>query len=229
VCVTVLGLVIGSARESGPRDRNGAASTPTAAAILARTATAISVARAHCVLQMIVTTPQGVARIIIDDPGQATELVHNRAGGTMSESGVRKVPGPARRYQSRTVNFAAGTWSETELTAGRAAPGAAAIETPYTAVAAQLHHPIGVAGRARPTDARVTRDTIIDGQRAYVLVLSGPGGPSATLWISRSSGLPVQSATPGGSVSYEWTAQRTIRAASLWPSVPAGLTRIPPA
>src|ERR1039458_2895747 len=108
VCVTVLGLVIGSARESGPRDRNSAASAPAGAAILARTAAAISVARAHCVLQMIVTTSQGVARIIIDDPGQAAELVHNRAGGTMSESGVRKVPGPARRYQSRTGHFAAG-------------------------------------------------------------------------------------------------------------------------
>ena len=74
-------------------------------------AAAISSARAEYVLQMIVTTSHGVTRAIIDDPGQATELVRNRAGATMSEAAVREVSGPVRKYESRTVNFAAGTWS----------------------------------------------------------------------------------------------------------------------
>ena len=76
--------------------------------------------------------------------------------------------------------------------------------------------------------ARVTRATTIDGQQAYVLVLTGSAGPPATVWISRSTWLPVLSASPGASVIYEWTAPGTIRAATLWPDVPPGLARIPP-
>ena len=64
---------------------------------------------------------------------------------------------------------------------------------------------------------------------AYALVLTGPGGPPATVWISRSTWLPVQSSSPGVSVSYEWTAPGTMSASSLWPAVPAGLDRVPPA
>lgn len=222
----MLGLVIGTARETTTRDLDSATSRLPAAAIVARTAAAISAATAGSVLQMIVTTPQGVSRVIIDAPGQATELVRNRAGGTLSESGIRRVPGPARRYQSRTVDFDLGTWSQALLADAPASPGAG-IESPAEAIAAQLHHPLGVAGRASSTRARVVGGTSIDGQPAYLLVLSGPGGPPARVWISRSSWLPVQSASPGESVGYEWTAQGTIRAASLWPLVPAGLVRVP--
>ncbi len=227
--MTVLGLVIGSARETSPRDLDSATSRRPAAAIVVRTAAAISAATADSVLQMIVTTPQGVSRVIIDDPGQATELVRNRAGGTLSESGIRRVPGPARRYESRTVDFDLGTWSQAVLADAPASPGGggASIESPAEAIAAQLHHPLGAAGHGPSTRARVAGGTRIDGQRAYLLVLSGPGGPPARVWISRSSWLPVQSAGPGVSVGYEWTPQRTIRAASLWPSVPAGLVRVP--
>ncbi len=60
-----------------------------------------------------------------------------------------------------------------------------------------------------------------------MITLTGPGGPPDTIWISRSSWLPVQSASPGVNVSYEWTAPRAIRAASLWPAVLPGLARIP--
>ena len=225
----MLGLVIGPAREASPRDLDSATFRMPAAAIVARTAAAISAATAGSVLQMIVTTPQGVSRVIIDAPGQATELVRNRAGGTLSESGIRRVPGPARRYESRTVDFDLGTWSQAVLSDAPASPGGggASIESPAEAIAAQLHHPLAAAGHARSTRVRVIGGTSIDGRPAYVLVLSGPGGPPARVWISRSSWLPVQSAGPGVSVNYQWTAQGAIRADSLWPSVPAGLVRVP--
>ena len=142
-----------------------------------------------------------------------------------------RVPGPARRYESRTLDFALGTWSQAvPRTARGAAPGGggASIESPAEAIAAQLHHPLGAAGHGRPpVPGSAGGSPAIDGQPAYVLVLSGPGGPPARVWISRSSWLPVQSASPGVSVSYEWTAQGTIRAASLWPLGPAGLVRVP--
>jgi hypothetical protein len=228
VGVTVLGLVIGSARDTSTQARDSALSRPSAAVILARTAAAVSAAATGSILQMIVTTPRGVSRAIIDDPGQVTELVHNRAGGTMSESAIRKLPGPARRYESRTVNFAAGSWSQAVLAGAPGNPGGTVIETPAEAIEAQLHHQIGVDSRPQAARARVTRATTIDGQRAYVLVLTGSGGPPATVWISRSSWLPVQSASPGANVSYEWTAPGTIGAATLWPDVPPALARIPP-
>lgn len=226
--VTVLGLVIGSARHTSTQARDSASSRPSAGVITARTAAAVSAAETGSVLQMIVTTPHEVSRAIIDDPGQVTELVHNRAGGTMSESAIRKLPGPAPRYESRTVNFAAGSWSQALLADAPANPGGTMIETPAEAIEAQLHHQMGVATHARATHARVARVTTIDGQKAYVLVLTGSGGPPATVWISRSSWLPVQAASPGVGVSYEWTAPGTIRPATLWPGVPPGLARIPP-
>ena len=226
--VTVLGLVIGSARDTGTQARDSASSRPSAAVILARTAAAVSAAAKGSVLQMIVTTAHGVSRAIIDDPGQVTELVHNRAGGTMSESAIRKLPGPAPGYESRTVDFVAGSWSQAVLADAPANPGGTVIETPAEAIEGQLHHQIGVGSHVQATHARVARATTIDGQRVYVLVLTGSGGPPATIWISPSSGLPVQSASPGVSVSYEWTAPRTISAATLWPDVPPGLARIPP-
>jgi hypothetical protein len=196
--------------------------------IMARTAAAVSAAVTGSVLQMIVTTPDGVSRAIIDDPGQVTELVHNRAGATMSESAIRRLSGPGRRYQSRTVNFAAGSWTQAVLADAAGDPGRTVIETPAQAIAAQLHHQIGADRHAPATHGRVARATTVDGQRAYELVLTGSGGPPATVWISRSSWLPVQSASPGLSASYEWTAPGTIRAATLWPDVPPGLARIPP-
>jgi hypothetical protein len=237
VSVTVLGLVIGSVQHAGTRDRDSAASWPSAGVINAWMAAAISSARAEYVLQMIVTTPHGVTRAIIDDPGLATELVHNCAGATVIEAAVREVSGPVRKYESRTVNFAAGTWSQSVLVAapaGSEPSGGQHVESPAEAIAAQLRHPLGAGGHAlrrpdRATWCRAVRAATIDGEPVYVLVLSGPGGPPATVWISRSSWLPVQSASPGMSISYEWTAHGTIRADSLWPFVPAGLTRIPPA
>jgi hypothetical protein len=102
------------------------------------------------------------------------------------------------------------------------------IETAAQAIAAQVHHQMGGGSHALATHARVTRATTIDGQQAYILVLTGSGGPSATVWISRFTWLPVLSASAGASVSYEWTAPGTIRAATLWPDVPPGLARIPP-
>jgi hypothetical protein len=60
-----------------------------------------------------------------------------------------------------------------------------------------------------------------------VIVLTGAGGPPDTVWISRSSWLPLQSASPGMSVGYEWTAPGSISGASLWPGVLPGLARIP--
>jgi hypothetical protein len=48
--------------------------------IVARAAAAISAAAADSVLQVIVTTPHGVSREVIDTLGHATELVRNRAG-----------------------------------------------------------------------------------------------------------------------------------------------------
>jgi hypothetical protein len=228
VGVTVAGLVIGSAQDMSTPARDSASSRPSAALILARTAAAVTGAATGTVLQMIVTTPHGVSRAIIDDPGQVTELVHNRAGGTMSESAIRRLPGPVRRYQSRAVNFAAGNWSQAVLADASGNPGRTVIETPAQAIAAQLHHQMGGDSHAPATRVRVTRATTIDGQQAYVLVLSGSGGPPATVWISRATWLPVLSASPGASVSYEWTAPGTIRAAALWPGVPPGLARIPP-
>ena len=222
--VTVAGLVIGSARDASTQARDSASARPSAALILART----SAAATGTVLQMIVTTPYGVSRAIIDDPGQVTELVHNRAGGTMNESAIRGLPGPARRYQSRTVNFAAGNWSQAVLADAPGNPGRTMIETPAQAITAQLNHQVGGDSHAPATRARVTRATTIDGQQAYVLVLTGSGGPPATVWISRSTWLPVLSASRGASVSFEWTAPATIRAATLWPDVPPGLARIPP-
>jgi hypothetical protein len=232
VGVTVLGLVFGSARDTSTRERSSAASGPSAAAIMARTAAAVSAAAAGSVLQMIVTSPQGVSRVIVDDPGQVTELVRNRAGSTMAESAIRRLSGPGRGYESRAVNYAAGTWSETVLADAPGGPGGAVIETPADAIAAQLHHQFG-SGRQPPathipaTHAWFVRATTLDGGPAYVLVLSGPGAPPATVWISRSTWLPVQSSSPGVSVSYEWTAPGTMSASSLWPAVPAGLARIP--
>ncbi|MGH3421099.1 MAG: hypothetical protein ACRDOD_16120 [Streptosporangiaceae bacterium] len=61
-----------------------------------------------------------------------------------------------------------------------------------------------------------------------MIALTGSGGPRDTVWISRSSWLPMQSASPGVSVGYEWTPPGTIRAASLWPDILPGLARIPP-
>src|SRR5258708_40351071 len=98
VGVTVAGLVIGWARDTSTQARDSASARPPAALIRARTAAAVSAAATGSVLQMIVTTPHGVSRTIIDDPRHVTELVHNRAGATMSESAVRELPGPARRY-----------------------------------------------------------------------------------------------------------------------------------
>jgi hypothetical protein len=228
VGVTVVGLVIGSVRDTSTQARDSSSSRPSAALILARTAAAVSAAATGSILQMIVTTPRGVSRAIIDDPGQVTELVHNRAGGTMSESAIRGLPSPARRYQSRTVNFAAGNWSQTVLADAPGNPGRTVIETPAQAITAQLRHQMRGDSRAPATRARVIRATTIDGQQAYVLVLTGSAGPPATVWISRATWLPVLSASPGASVSYEWTAPGTIRAATLWPDVPPGLARIPP-
>jgi hypothetical protein len=111
VGVTVLGVVIGPARDTSTRERSSAASQPSATAIVARTAAAVSAAAAGSVPQMIVTSSQGVSRVIVDDPGQVTELVHNRAGSTISERATRRLPGPARGYERRAVDFAAGTWS----------------------------------------------------------------------------------------------------------------------
>src|SRR6202044_2354251 len=105
VGVTVAGLLIGSARDASTQARDNAPAPPCPPPFLARTAAAVSAAATGTVLQMIVTTPQGVSRTIIDDPGQVTELVHNRAGGTMSESAVRRLPGPAGRDQSGTATF----------------------------------------------------------------------------------------------------------------------------
>lgn len=61
-----------------------------------------------------------------------------------------------------------------------------------------------------------------------MIALTGSGGPRDTVWISRSSWLPMQSASPGVGVGYEWTPPGTIRAASLWPDILPGLARIPP-
>jgi hypothetical protein len=135
--VTVLGLVIGPARETGPRDLDSATFPGPAAAMLARTAAAISAATAGSVLQMIVTTPQGVSRVIIDAPGQATELVRNRAGGTLSESGIRRVPGPARRYECRTVDFDLGIWSQAVLAGTQAGRGGGSAPSARTACGPQ--------------------------------------------------------------------------------------------
>jgi hypothetical protein len=232
VGVTVLGLVIESARDTGTQARNSAASRPASDVIMARTAAAISAAGAGRVLQVIATTSQGVSRVIIDDPGEVTELVRNRGGGTMSESAIRKLPGPARSFESRTVDFVAGRWSQTVLAGAPGDPSGAVIETPAEAITAQLHHQIGLASRAPAhagqTHARVVRATSVDGVRTYVVVLTGPGGPPVTVWISRSSWLPVQSASREATASYEWTAPDTVSPASLWPGVPAGLARIPP-
>ena len=162
--VTVLGLVIGPAREARPRDLDSATFRRPAAAIVARTAAAISAATAGRPADDV-TTPQGVSRVIIDAPGQATELVRNRAGGTLSESGIRRVPGPARKYESRTVDFDLGTWSQAVLSDAPASPGrgSASIENPAEAIAAQLHHPFAAAGPARSTRVRVIGSTSIDG------------------------------------------------------------------
>jgi hypothetical protein len=102
------------------------------------------------------------------------------------------------------------------------------IETPAQAIAAQVHHQIRGDSHAPATHARVTRATTIDGQQAYILVLTGSGSAPATVWISRFTWLPILSASAGASVSYEWTAPGTIRPATLWPDVPPGLARIPP-
>ena len=127
------------------------------------------------------------------------------------------------------MDFDLGTWSQAVLSDAPASPGGggASIESPAEAIAAQLHHPLAAAGHARSTRVRVIGGTSIDGRPAYVLVLSGPGGPPARVWISRSSWLPVQSACLGVSVDYQWMVQGAIRADSLWPSVPAGLVRVP--
>ena len=219
VGVTVLGLVIGLARGTGSGDRNAGASRSPAAVIMARTAAAISAAAADSVLQVIVTTPGGVSREIVDNPGQAMELVRNRAGGTLSETATREIPGAVRRYESRTIDFLTGTWSQTVLPGTSGAPR---IERPSAAITALLHHQLGPGGHPR-----IIRTTSINGQQAYVITLTGPGGPPDTIWISRSSWLPVQSASPGADVSYQWTAPSAIRAASLWPDVLPGLARIP--
>lgn len=219
VGVTVLGLVIGSARGTGSGDRDAGASRSPAAVAMARASAAISAAAKHSVLQVIVTTPRGVSREIVDSPGQAMELVHNRGGATLSESATRQIPGPGRRYESRTIDFLAGTWRQTVLAGTSGAPP---IERPWQAIAAQLHHQLGPGGHPR-----IIRTTSIDGERAYVIVLTGPGAPPDTVWISRSSWLPIQSVSPGTSVSYEWTAPSTLRAASLWPDILPGLVRIP--
>ena len=220
VGVTVLGLVIGLARGTGSGDRNAGASRSPGAVIMARTAAAISAAAADSVLQVMVTTPGGVSREIVDNPGQAMELVRNRAGGTLARPPPGKSRGRRGRYESRTIDFLAGTWSQTVLpgTSG----GAPRIERPSAAITALLHHQLGPRGHPR-----IIRTTSINGQQAYVITLTGPGAPPDTIWISRSSWLPVQSASPGVNVSYEWTAARAIRAASLWPAVLPGLARIP--
>jgi hypothetical protein len=198
VSVTVLGLVIGSVQHAGTRDRDSAASWPSAGVINAWMAAAISSARAEYVLQMIVTTPQGVTRAIIDDPGQATELVHNYAGATVIEAAVREVSGPVRKYESRTVNFAAGTWSQSVLVtapAGSEPSGGQHVESPAEAIAAQLRHPLGAGGHAlrrpdRATWSRAVRAATIDGEPVYV-----PG--SQRPWRSAGHGLdqPVQLAS----------------------------------
>ena len=215
--VAVLGLLVGLARGTSPGDRDAATSRSPAAVIVARAAAAISAAAADSVLQVIVTTPQGVSREVIDSPGHATELVRNRAGGTMSESAIRELPGVPRRYESRAVDFVAGTWSQVVLAD---IPGDSRIESPATAITAQLHHRLGPGGHPR-----VIRATTIDGEPVYVIALTGSGRPPDTVWISRSSWLPVQSASPGVSVGYEWTSPGTIRAASLWPDILPGLAR----
>jgi len=69
VGVTVAGLVIGSARDTSTQARDSASARPSAALILARTSAAVTAAAMGSVLQMIVTTPHGVTRAIIDDPG----------------------------------------------------------------------------------------------------------------------------------------------------------------
>ena len=126
VGVTVLGLVIGSARETGSGDRGAASFRPPAAVIVTRAASAISAAAADSVLQVIVTTPDGVIREVIDNPGHVTELVRNRAGGTLSENAIRELPGAPRRYESRAIDFVAGTWSQMVLAD---TPGGSRIET----------------------------------------------------------------------------------------------------
>ena len=226
--MTVAGLVIGSARDTSTQARDSASARPSAALILARTAAAVSAAATGAVLQMIVTTPDGVSRAIIDDPGQVTELVHNRAGGTISESAIRRLPGPVRRYQSRTVNFAVGNWSQAVVADAPGNPGRTVMRTPARPSRRNCTTRWEATAAPPATHARVTRAITIDGQQAYVLVLTGSGGPPATVWISRSTWLPVLSASPGASVSYEWTAPGTIPAATLWPDVPSGLARIPP-
>ena len=219
VGVTVLGLVIGPARETGSGDRGAASFRPPAAVIVTRAASAISAAAADSVLQVIVTTPDGVIREVIDNPGHVTELVRNRAGGTLSENAIRELPGAPRRYESRAIDFVAGTWSQMVLAD---TPGGSRIESPAAAITARLHHQLGPGGHPR-----IIRATTIDGEPVYVIALTGPGGPPDTVWISRSSWLPVQSASPGMSVGYEWTAPGSISAASLWPGILPGLARIP--
>jgi hypothetical protein len=103
------------------------------------------------------------------------------------------------------------------------------IGTPAEAITAHLQHQLGSGRQGSATHARFIRATTIDGVPVYVLLLNGPGGPPVTVWISRPAWLPVQSSSPGVSVSYEWTAPGTMSASSLWPSVPAGLARVPPA
>ena len=220
--VAAIALAVASAQPGVTRSpRASAVPKVSAKTIEARTLAAISSAAPDSVLRTVVVTAAGVSRYTVDAPGQATERVRtNKAGRTTEVTAIRQDPGTAGVYQMITIDFVSRTWSETDLHAPSTAP---AIENPAKAIAAQLHQDetVGTNGHAR-----VVGTAIIDGQRAYTILLTGPGAPPSKLWISQATSLPIKAASQGADVTYHWSAPSAGAAASLWPSIPAGSTKV---
>jgi hypothetical protein len=223
VVTLVVGLTTTRATVAGAAQRAALPSAPTVAA-----ATVAAIGRATTDSLYIVTVDyaQGRTLYYVDPAHHAEEMVFtNPSGVTQDAYAVR--PGSGGRADTRTVDYVRHTWRD------RTTSGSESVDTmenPAHGVALELRNGVlstdGPAAESNGT-ATLTGIEVVDGERAYRVVLALPeGGELATIWLSTTTALPVRSTSPGVTVTYRWHVPRGDVPASLWPTVPCGFSDV---
>lgn len=185
--------------------------------IVAHTVAALTAQDA--VLRVTAQTTGLDQRGTVDSTDQAAETVYSSGGRTTMVVAYRLVsPG---KFEGRMIDFTKRTWSE------QSQSPLVAIENPGKQIIDQLRQDATVGTNGR---VKVIATGVVDGQLADELALLDTNGQnqSGTMWISRATSLPIKSASPDSMESYQWSGPGSVDPASLWPSVPAGFTQVPP-
>ena len=198
----------------------GQPATPSVAGIEARLVSAVYRADTSMIFESSGPTPRGSVEIL--SLGSTNVRINrDRNGSLVQELAARQTVSRGTTTYSRIlIDFAARTFSRQETAAATPASLPTRLP-PGAALAGQIQSDLEN-GRA------VVKGIVgVNGHSTREIQINLPGGSSSTFWVDLASGLPVQTTTPTGTVTYQWLPPTPSNLSALAPTPPAGFTEIP--